>query len=69
MTSAELCSTTSTAPRWNLPIGQYTLVGINEVAPGPTALAADCTPRDATVAAVATTTLQPVLVDSASFCF
>ena len=68
-TSAELCDVTAAAPKWNLPTGRYTLVGINEVDPTNLVLAADCTRRDADVAAAQTTTLSPVLIDSSSACF
>jgi hypothetical protein len=67
--AAELCSVTAAAPQWALPIGRYTLDGINEVTAGAAVLAADCLHRDADVAAAATTTLTPVLIDSSSACF
>lgn len=68
-TSAQVCSTTAAAPRYRLPVGNFTFLGINEVRAGAVHVAADCTDRPFDIGAAAVTTVSPVLVDSASACF
>jgi hypothetical protein len=71
--AAQQCSLTAAAPRYRLPFGAFTLVGIEEVVPigggafGVTA--ANCTPHPFDIGAGATTTVQPVLFDTAIGCF
>ena len=69
MTAAQACSVTAPAPRYSLPNGAFTLVGMEEVAPGPAVVGADCTDRPFTIASGQVTTVSPVLVDSSRACF
>lgn len=71
-TSFQLCSTTAAAPRYALPVGPFTLVGIEEVLPtggGVTTVGSDCTDRPFEITATLETTVQPVLVSSSARCF
>ena len=67
--AAQLCSVTAPAPRYSLPNGSFTLLGIEEVDSGSATLANDCTHRPFTIASGQVTQVSPVLVDSSRACF
>jgi hypothetical protein len=63
------CDVVAAAPRYRLPVGSFTLLGIEEVTSLGATVAADCTDRPFEIGASATTTVQPVLLDSSVACF
>jgi hypothetical protein len=59
--SAQVCSLTAAAPRYPAAWGNYTFLGINEVAGNGAILAAGCADIAFSIAPAATTTVSPVL--------
>lgn len=69
VTAFQECSVILAAPRYRLPVGSFTLLGVEEVSLSLGTVGADCTDRPFDIGAALTTTVQPVLVDSAIACF
>jgi len=72
VTSAQQCSVTAAAPRYRVPMGSFTLLGIQEMLPvvgGYSVVGTDCTDRPFDIGGGAVTTVSPVLFDSAAACF
>ena len=66
----EQCSITAAAPRYPVAIGDYTFLGINEVAGNGAILAAGCADLPFIIGRAATTTVTPVLsTTSSTACF
>lgn len=64
-----LCTTTGAAPTYRLPVGSYTLSGVNEWSPTAGIVGADCNHPTFVIGAAATTPVTPTLVDSSQACF
>jgi hypothetical protein len=70
--ASPVCSTTAAAPTFRLPVGSYTLMGVNEWSPnvGSTGIVgADCSRPTFPIAAGAQTTVKPLIADSTQACF
>lgn len=69
----QTCSLTNPAPRYAVPVGTFTLLGIEEVLPigggQVSTVRADCAHRPFTVAAQQVTPIYPVLISSGTPCF
>jgi hypothetical protein len=68
-TAFQQCTVTDPAPLYRLPVGVFTLLGVEEVLPGGATVGSDCTDRAFEVGAALTTPVTPALVDSALQCF